>query len=224
MTKPVDAWTTARVVHAVEELRTEHEPARVPMREVFAVAKSAATAELDVIEELLERDDHQLRLVAVSIMDFQARRNATGPPRRQALFELYLRRHDRIDTWDIVDRAAPHVVGRFLADRDRQPLYDLARSSDRWRRRTAITATYYFIRAGDTDDTFAIATLLVDDPDEHVAKAVGGWIREAGKHHPDQLIRFLDEHAATMPRVSLRYAIEHLHPTERRHYLALKEH
>jgi 3-methyladenine DNA glycosylase AlkD len=114
------------------------------------------------------------------------------------------------------------VVGGYLFDKSRVPLYKLARSSSPWERRTAITATYYFIRKGDVDDTFKIADILADDPHDLVQKAVGGWVREAGKRDRPRLLDFLDAHAATMPRTALRYAIEHLEPAEREHYLGLK--
>ncbi len=91
-------------------------------------------------------------------------------------------------------------------------------------RRTAIVATYAFIRRGDLEDTFAIADILANDQDVLVHKAVGGWVREAGKRDPNLLRRFLDRHAATMPRAALRYAIEHLDRDERDHYLNLKNH
>ena len=154
-------------------------------------------------------------------MDFQARRPSTDNERRRELYELYVRRHDRIDTWDMVDRAAPYVVGGYLFDRSRAPLYTLARSSNWWERRTAIVATYYFIRQDDLDDTFAIADLLADDPEELVQKAVGGWVREAGKRDQERLLDYLDRHAATMPRTALRYAVEQLEPATRQHYLGM---
>jgi len=116
---------------------------------------------------------------AVSVMDWQARRRATPGDVRAALYELYLRRHDRIDNWDLVDRSAPYVVGGYLFDKPREPLYQLARSSSQWERRTAIVATYFFIRQGEVDDTFRIAEILVDDEADLVQKAVGGWVREA---------------------------------------------
>ena len=52
-------------------------------------------------------------------MDFQARDRKTSPERRQALFALYLRRHDRTDTWDLVDRSAIWVIGEHLRDKPR---------------------------------------------------------------------------------------------------------
>jgi 3-methyladenine DNA glycosylase AlkD len=152
---------------------------------------------------------------AVSIMDAQARAKNTTPSHRQALFDLYLRRHDRINNWDLVDRAAPHVVGRYLQDQPRAVLYTLARSKNPWERRTAIVATWYFIRSGDVDDTFRLAELLIDDAHELVQKATGSWLREAGKRDPKRLIAFLERHAATMPRTTLRYAVEKLNKRRR---------
>lgn len=195
----------------------------IRMRDVFDVAKQFIELELDQIEELLADPTHEIRVAAVSIMDFQARRRSTPPARREALYRLYLRRHDRIDNWDLVDRAAPSVVGGYLHDKPREPLYRLARSGDVWQRRTAITATYHFLRRGEVDDTFAIAEILLHDTHDLVQKAVGGWLREAGRRDPARLRAFLNAHAATMPRVALRYAVERFAPDERRHYRALTE-
>jgi 3-methyladenine DNA glycosylase AlkD len=156
-------------------------------------------------------------------MDYQARRKATSAARRQELYELYLRRHDRIDTWDLVDRAAPQVVGGYLWDRSREPIYRLAASQRWYERRTSIVSTWFFIRRDDLDDTFRIAEMLANDPEDLVQKAVGGWIREAGKRDESRLRDFLDRHAATMPRTALRYAIEKLPPATRDHYLSRKK-
>ena len=97
-------------------------------------------------------------------MDWQARDKKTSEEQRKELYDLYIKRHDRIDNWDLVDRSAPFVVGRYLSDKPRDILYILARSENPWERRTAIVATDYFIRQADVDDTFKIAELLVDDP------------------------------------------------------------
>ena len=119
--------------------------------------------------------------------------------------------------------SAPYVVGGYLFDKQRDILYQLARSISPWERRTAITSTYYFIRQGDIADTFNIAEILVHDPHDLVQKAVGGWIREAGKIDRQKLLDFLDQYAASMPRTMLRYAIEHLDQEQRAHYLGLKK-
>ena len=192
------------------------------MGQVFALTKEAIDMPLEEIEKLLESPIHEVRVGAVSIMDAQARRKKTPPHQRQALFDLYLRRHDRINNWDLVDRAATFVVGRYLFDKPRDILYQLARSPNLWERRTAIVSTDFFIRQGDVADTFVIAELLLHDDHDLIHKAVGGWLRAAGTKDRQQLLRFLDTHAATMPRVALRYAIEHLDQAQREHYLRMK--
>src|SRR5262249_35610427 len=137
--------------------------AGVRMGEVFALAKKFAAMKPAEIEKLLESPIHEARVGAVSIMDFQARDRKTVSERRKELFDLYLRRHDRINNWDLVDRSAPYVVGGYLADKPRKVLYRLARSKNVWERRTAIVSTYYFIRQGEIDDTFRLAEMLVKD-------------------------------------------------------------
>ena len=103
------------------------------------------------------------------------------------------------------------------------PPAELARSQSPWARRTAIVATGYLIRQGEVDDTFRIAELLAGDDHDLVQKATGWMLREAGKRDRRRLLRFLDGHAATLPRTLLRYAIEHLDADQRAHYLGMRK-
>ncbi|KQC02630.1 DNA alkylation repair protein [Pedobacter sp. Hv1] len=196
----------------------------VKMGQVFELAKAFISMPPAQIELLMESSIHEVRAGALSIMDKQARNKKTTPIRRKELFELYLKRHDRINNWDLVDLGAIHVVGGYLVNQPRDILYQLALSANVWERRTAIVSTAYFIRQKDTTDTFKIAEILVHDPHDLIHKAVGGWIREAGKSKREYLIGFLDKYAATMPRTMLRYAIEHFDQAERTYYLDLKKH
>jgi 3-methyladenine DNA glycosylase AlkD len=204
------------------EVDKAQESTGIAMRQIFALAKQFMAMPPNEIEKLLENPLHEVRVGAVSIMDWQARHKKTPEERRKELFDLYIKRHDRINNWDLVDRSAPYVVGSYLFDKPRDILYRLAHSESQWERRTAIVATDYFIRQGDVDDTFKIAELLVHDPQDLVQKAVGGWVRQAGKKNLQQLFSFLDRYAATMPRTMLRYAIEHLDDAQRDHYLSMK--
>jgi hypothetical protein len=194
----------------------------VAMGKIFALAKAYRAMDPAGVRVLLCDPVHEVRVGAVSIMDFQARDRKTSAERRRELYRLYIENHEHIDHWGLVDRAAPYVVGGYLWDKSREPLYELARSERPMERRTAIVATYYFIRQHDLDDTFRIAEILANDSDELVQKAVGGWVREAGKQDVDRLRGFLDEHAATMPRTALRYAVEQLEADERARYLAMR--
>ena len=190
--------------------------AKVPL--IRAVCKNYKDMPLAEIETALESPTHEVRLAAVIIMANQTKK--AGALHKKALFDLYLRRTDRINNWDIVDSSCRDVVGEYLLDKPRNTLYKLARSDNLWERRIAMVSTWAFIRHGEIDDTFKIAELLLRDKHDLIHKAVGWMLREAGKkvgHAP--LKRWLGNHYTHMPRTALRYAIEHFDVQTRQHYL-----
>jgi len=184
---------------------------------VFKIAKDFVDLPLPQVEKLLDSHYYEVRMGAVAILDHRGRKKLSDDQRRE-LYELYIRRHDRIDNWDLVDRAAPHVVGRYLFDKPREILYELAQSRSPWPRRTALYSTLYFIKKGDLDDTLRLAEHLVSDPEELIHKAVGTMLREVGKRAPERLLAFLDRYADTMAPVALRYAMEKLDAETRQRY------
>lgn len=177
----------------------------VRMKNVFDLAKANTDLPLSEVEALLESRFYEARMVAVSILDFRARARRITDEERRELFELYMRRHDRIDTWDLVDRAAPRVVGWYLLDKPRDVLFELARSPNIWERRTAITAAFWLIRAGDLDDPLAIAEILLGD--EHLIQtSVGTALREIGKVDLARRDEFLRRHEARISSTTRRMA------------------
>jgi 3-methyladenine DNA glycosylase AlkD len=192
----------------------------VPMRDVFALAKDAIAMPADEIERLLDSPIHEARAGACSLMGKAATHRGVTPERHRELYDLYLRRHDRIDAWDLVDLAAHQVLGTWLLDRPREPLYRLAKS-DFWpERRSAIVATAAFIKRGEVEETFAITRLLLDEPHELVHKGAGWMLRYAGEADRPALQSFLDDVASRMPRTILRAAVEKLDADERKRYLS----
>ncbi|MFI7675709.1 DNA alkylation repair protein [Actinophytocola sp. NPDC049390] len=194
----------------------------VRMKTLFDLAKAHAGMTLDEVSALLDRPEYEARLSAMCVLDFMARSAKLTDDDRRALCDLYLARHDRIDTWDMVDRAAPRVVGRYLMDRPHDRLFTLARSADPHERRTAITAPLYWARYGTPDhlpDLFRLAELLLPDEDVVVAKPVGIALKYAGLVDEPALLTFLDENAGRMPRPALRYAVEKLAPGLRARYV-----
>jgi DNA alkylation repair enzyme len=92
------------------------------MGDVVALAKEFIDLPPDQIDQLLASPIHQARAGALSIMGNQASRKRTPERRRKQLYELYLRRSDRINDWDLVDLSAHHVVGGWLLDKPRDVL------------------------------------------------------------------------------------------------------
>jgi 3-methyladenine DNA glycosylase AlkD len=194
----------------------------VRMGQVFALAKEFIEMPLSEIEKLLESPIHEARAGALSIMGKQARSKKTTDEQRKELFDLYLRRHDRVNNWDLVDLGALYVVGIYLVDKPRAILYKLARSKNIWERRTAIVGTGQLIKQGDVADTFKIAEILIRDEQDLIHKATGWMLRAAGDVDPELLLKFLDKHAAVMPRTLLRYSLENLDKKQRERYMSLK--
>ncbi len=197
------------------------EDLQLRMRDLFDIAKAHRQLPLSEVETLLDKPADQVRLAAVCVLDFKARA-VKSRAERHPLRELYLRRHDRIDNWGMVDRAAPWVVGGSLDGNDLSVLHQLAASPRPIERRTAITAPLYFVKFGDDDEldrSFEIAHQLAQDPETVVHNAVGIFIKHAGRRLPEQQRLFLERHAATMARPGLRLAIAKLDQADRQRYL-----
>jgi 3-methyladenine DNA glycosylase AlkD len=198
-------WTASRVLTELRDRDLIDPAARIAMRELFAVARAARDLPLSDVDILFAEPSYAARMAAVSVLDFKARRS----PGQPALLEAYLRNHDRIDNWGMVDRAAPWVVGCAVAGGPYGLLAELAGSPDPMRRRTSITAPLWFVKYGgdfDIEAGFVISELLHADPEPVVNRSVGIWLAHAGDRQRARLLAFLDEHEASMARPAVRLA------------------
>jgi len=213
------AEATESELAAVRKRLAPDEPAYgLRMRDLFDTARAAAEMPLTEVERLLDEPAYEPRMAAMCVLDFKAR-TAIGS---DELCEVYLRRHDRITTWDMVDRAAPRVVGGRLAGGPYDVLHELAVAGEPLRRRTAITAPLYFVKSGTDADLaagFGLAAELAADPEPVVFQAVGIFLKHAGERDPIALRAHLDAHAGSMARPALRLAVERMLPSARAHYL-----
>lgn len=183
-------------------------------------AREFRSLPLEEVVTLLSSPIHEERQLALLILVLQVAN--CGDARREATFDFYMRHRRFVNNWDLVDCSAPQVVGGYLLDKSRKPLFDLTGSKSRWERRIAIVSTQHFIRHDDFADTLAISQRLLRDGDDLIHKAAGWMLREVGKRDQAVLEAFLDQHATVMPRTMLRYAIERFPPEQRRAYLRRK--
>ena len=187
----------------------------VPQMRTLAKEYRAISNEETV--DLLQSAFHDERAIALFIL---VQAFAKGDPAKQKqIYDLYLQQTKFINSWDLVDGSAAQIVGAFLMDKSRKPLYTLAKSQNLWERRIAIIATFHFIRRNEFADTLKISKLLIADKEDLIHKAVGWMLREVGKRNLDVEETFLIEHYEKMLRTMLRYAIEKFPEDRRQMYL-----
>ena len=174
---------------------------------------------------MLRSPIHEHRLITLVVMSERAKKSAQKSTREselQVIYDTYLDNTRYVNNWDLVDVSCGPIVGGYLQDRDRAPLYKLVRSDWLWDRRIAMVSSQHFLKRRETSDLYRLAEILLPDRHDLIHKAVGWSLREAGKRvDRAELRRFLDQHAPIMPRTALRYAIEHFEPAERQRYLAI---
>jgi 3-methyladenine DNA glycosylase AlkD len=194
--------------------------------ELRQLAKPYLSSSFDADQWLpmLRSPIHEHRLITLIVMSERAKKlvKSGDDDELRLIYDTYLGNTSHVNNWDLVDISCGPVVGGYLLDRDRSPLYELARSDLLWDRRIAMVGSQRFLARGETSDLYRLAEILLPDRHDLIHKAVGWSLREAGKRvDADGLRRFLDQYASTMPRTALRYAIEHFDAAERQHYLTL---
>ena len=176
-------------------------------------------ASLTNIEECVNSEFHEVRLAGLLalIQKFKHSKDALA---QQQCIDFYLAHTEKINNWDLADLTCYPLVGEWLLDKDRTLLYDIAQNGRTiWEQRIAIVSTMTFVRKGQLEDTFAIADILLHHPHDLIQKATGWLLRECGKRDKAALETFLATRYKTMPRTSLRYAIEKFPEEERKSYL-----
>ena len=174
------------------------------------------------VSKLLSSIWHEERMAGLLILIEKFGR-ATAPEKAK-IYHLYLKNiKGSINNWDLVDLTAPRIVGMYLIDKSRLPLYKLAVSKNLWERRVAILSTFCYIYSSDGSDALKISALLLKDRHDLIHKAVGWMLREVGKRCDTRKLEdFLAKHAPEMPRTMLRYAIEKLPLARRKYWLNFK--
>ncbi|MBW7857879.1 MAG: DNA alkylation repair protein [Leptonema sp. (in: Bacteria)] len=191
---------------------------RVP--QIRYVAKEFRHTSVADVGCLLDSDYHEDRLCAIFILVHHFKKGDAAL--QKSIYDLYLKKTDRINNWDLVDSSAEYIVGGYLFDRSRKPLLILARSRSLWKRRISIMATFHFIRKNDFDDTLCLADILMQDKEDLIHKAVGWMLREIGNRNQKIAEQFLKQRYSQMPRTMLRYAIEKYSDQRRKQYLSGK--
>lgn len=185
------------------------------------VAKKFKNLPFNEVEKLLQSDIHECRLTAVMLLVYRIEK--TEQEVIDEVAEFYLKNIRYINNWDIVDSSCRFILAKYLEHRERDLLYDLAKSDNLWERRIAIITCYYFIKKNDFEDTLELSKILINDEEDLIHKAVGWMLREVGNQDLEVEEQFLleNDRFKKMPRTMLRYAIEKFEEPKRQHYLKI---
>lgn len=184
----------------------------VSMPEQRQIASRHPEVNMQDLQKLLKSNIHEYRMIAGLILINKFKENPS-----EELLQFYLKNLKNFYNWDLIDVTCHKIIGKFLITKKkkRNILYDLAKSKNLWERRASIVSTFEFIRNNEFGDTLKISELLIKDKHHLTHKAVGWMLREVGKRDEKVLLDFLKTNYESLPRTTLRYAIERF-PEEKR--------
>jgi 3-methyladenine DNA glycosylase AlkD len=179
------------------------------------------------ILELLKNAYHEVRLVAllILVLQYEEATKRKDTKESESIYTFYFKNRKYINNWDLVDTSVYKIFGKYLFENKKaaeikEVLTSLSNSKNLWDRRISIVSTYAFIKKGVFSHTLDIVLILKNDKEDLNHKACGWMLREVGKKDENVLKSFLQKHKNSLPRTTLRYAIERFSEIERKQFLA----
>lgn len=165
---------------------------------------------------------HEVRLCSLFILDGQYKYGS--PELRAEIVRNYMEcaALGRINNWDLVDLSAPNIIGEHELEHHDGCILGFASKDTLWEQRIAVVSTLTLIRHGELELTLDLSEKFMNHPHDLMHKACGWMLREVGKRDKSLLTSFIQKHLQEMPRIMLRYAIEHFSSSER-HFLLTRD-
>jgi 3-methyladenine DNA glycosylase AlkD len=179
-----------------------------PLKAVWTVDDAVACC-----ERLVQEPQIEIRTAGILVLG--AFKKDLTPAVTEPAF-VWLRK--RFDNWALVDAMSSAVLSPLLEKHPEVERTLRAWSGDDclWVRRAAIVTLVPFARHGRYIDlAYRLAQERLGDPEPLMHKAIGWLLREAGRTDAKRLREFLLRQGSAIPRVSLRYAIEHFPARDR---------
>jgi len=191
-------------------------------RDIYATNRDIWRVEHAVrFADALMRDRHlEAKSIGIEVL---ARYRRSFTPALLAHWKGWLAA-DLAANWATTDAMCGVLIGPLLADRPTlvRRVSAWARDRNLWVRRASVVALIVPMRQGFALDlAYANARTLHGDGEDLIQKAVGWTLREAGKQDMPRLERYLRAHGASIPRTTLRYAIERFPAAKRQELLAI---
>lgn len=220
MARPAGDFDAARYFRGDHRLRFYNvgtTPMRAFARSIYAANRDRWSIDdaMALAEQLIA--DPYLETKAVGI-ELVARFRASFTPRLLPRWKRWLARNHSAN-WATTDTICGMLIGPLLV---RYPelapqMRAWARDENLWVRRASIVALIKPVASGAAIGlAYDVAGRLHADREDLIQKAVGWTLREAGKIDPARLERYLRANGRSMPRTTVRYAIERFPDAKRR--------
>lgn len=183
-------------------------------RDEWTIDDAMRFADRLMVDRYLEAKSIGIEVVARYRRDFT--------PRLLPRWKRWLARNYSAN-WATTDAICGVLIGPLLV---RHPalaerMRAWARDRNMWVRRAAAVSLIPSVRTGAALDVcYHVAAQLHSDREDLIQKAVGWMLREAGKQDPARLERYLRTRGQSIPRTTVRYAIERFSLRSRRALLA----
>ena len=165
--------------------------------------------------------DRYLEVKSVGI-ELVARYRRALSPRMLPTLKRWLARGDS-SNWATTDAMCGSLIGPLIVSHPTlaAPVAAWAGHRNMWVRRAAAVGLIPSVRKGQALDlAYGVARRLHPNREDLIQKAVGWMLREAGKADAARLERYLRRHGPSIPRTTVRYAIERMPPARRRAVLS----
>jgi 3-methyladenine DNA glycosylase AlkD len=183
-------------------------------RERWSVADAVAFADLLIRDPYLETKSIGVEVVA------RYRRAFT--PKLLTVWKRWLTGNWSAN-WATTDAICGALIGPLLtAHPELLPrMRAWAKDRNMWVRRASVVGLLRPMARGlALDLAYENARVLHADQEDLIQKAVGWMLRDAGKQDPRRLEQYLRANGPSIPRTTVRYAIERFPPAKRRALLA----
>ncbi|HEV3141562.1 MAG TPA: DNA alkylation repair protein [Vicinamibacterales bacterium] len=183
-------------------------------RDDWSIADAMAFADLLMPDRHLETKSVGIEVVARYRRDFA--------PRLLPAWKRWLARNHSAN-WATTDAICGALIGPLLVTHPSLAprMRTWSRDRNMWVRRASAVGLIPLARKGSSLDlVYGVARQLHADEEDLIQKAVGWLLREAGKADEARLERYLRANGPSIPRTTVRYAIERFPAAKRRTLLA----
>ena len=183
-------------------------------RDEWSIDDAMALADALMADRYLETKSVGIEVVARYRRDFT--------PRLLPAWKRWLAKNHSAN-WATTDAICGALVGPLLVTHPRlaAQMRSWSRHSNMWVRRASAVGLIPSVRRGVALDLgYEVAETLHRDREDLIHKAVGWMLREAGKADQARLERYLRANGPSIPRTTVRYAIERFPQAKRRQLLA----